>query len=150
MEETIKRLYVMKKYLLFYIIIISCLYSCETDNTKSRTLPLYVNIEYIIKTNGEKSEKDSLYIYNSKYLELSIAWLERKDNYFAGDFIGNTESILKDNAIIGTLLIVDKDSKEIMFTSNTEFLNFMYERGYEVVDKIKFDTYNEYLFKRTE
>jgi hypothetical protein len=113
--------------ILFAFMVISC-----NQHTK-----LYINTKtYIDTTTIEK-----ISIVNSEYFETGFYLMAVFNDYTA-----QTESHKSDAMII--IYVTDEKGETVRFENSMEFLNFMSERGYEMVEQDKKQNKTIYTFKK--
>jgi hypothetical protein len=142
-----------KLYAAFTIIGTLTILSCKQTNqdklnlTTDSTFPkLMVKLSSTIGIDENQITKDSNYVINTDYFEISLYSASNGSNFWAEKKIEEPKSL--ENFKVVTLYIVDKANKPISYTSSTDFLNYISERGYEMKDQQKFKYHTDYTFKR--
>ncbi len=112
------------------IILMAIACSCGIDNK-----PIYIATYKSIDSVVVSEVKDD-------YFEISLHSMQSGTNYKASKEYKDSEG---DWVFID---IVDMEGERIRFTNSTEFLNFISERGYEMVDQSKEKYITHYTFKK--
>ncbi len=120
---------------LFTLLILAFLVSCE--NIK----PLYV--EKAPLSDAPKTVS----AFNEDYFEIELAKMEGGSYSIATKGIEENTSTGLPTAFI-TIVPDEKSSDPIHFKESTEFLNFMSDHGYEMVEQKEYKLKNTYTFKK--
>ena len=134
----------MKKRLFLMIL---CKTSIWTSCNKQKTTGAGEKVELngpqlFIKTvnaagsDEKQMKKDSLTVVNAHYFEVGL--YETEDE--PGSFAAKNKGALFD--------VVREDGSDIRFKSSAEFLTFMSELGYELVDHLNFKYHTDYTFEK--
>jgi hypothetical protein len=146
----------MRKLLIIFTIAIawtigfvSCIQSSQnrTKNVDKPSRPqVFVKLSTTTGVNEKQITKDSNYVIENDYFEVGLYSVGQGKSYIAEKEIEEPRSIENFKSV--TLYIVDSTQNPISFKSSTEFLNYMSERGYEMVDQEKLKYHTDYTFKR--
>lgn len=114
------------------------------------TLPLITVKTTVTGTGANQETKEEAITYDDAYFEIS---LNRTTNdagvhYVATKYLERSTSL--DNFKLVILSIADVNNEVVQFSSSTEFLNYMAEREYDLVEKTDFELRSDYVFKRKE
>jgi hypothetical protein len=93
----------------------------------------------------QESKLDTISKVTSDYLEVDLTEMNNK-KYKGKKLLQNNYS--KDNYKAIFFEIVDEKGNLLWFNNSSEFLNYISERGYEMVDKKETQYHISYTFKR--
>lgn len=134
----------MKKHLISIMLILSLLIACTNEKKAPKLFLQTVTIEGTKK--NEKTTKKTEVI-DSDYFEIGLFLLVDKSKGFHAKIeIEKPESI--DNFRKVFAQIADERDSAIYFKGSTEFLNYMSERGYLMVDQVKKKYSTDYTFQK--
>lgn len=149
---------IMKKHLVSIMLIFSLLIACTNEkkevtqkpNETNEIVPtpkLYVQTVTIVGVDeNEKTSKKSTVI-DSDYFEIGLfSLVDKSKGFHAKIDIEKPESI--DNFRMVFAQIVDERDSAIYFRGSTEFLNFISERGYKMIDQVKKKYSTDYTFQK--
>ncbi len=130
------------------IIIASCwmLGSCAQSTSDSTEKKLLVKLSATTGVNENQKTIDSVYTVETDYFEISLYLLEGGSGFMAQQEIEKPTSM--ENFRYKRLYVVDASEEPREFTTSTDFLNYMAERGYQMQDQEKFEYRTDYIFKR--
>lgn len=117
--------------------------SCEN---KQAIAPLYITTTTATSPNGEIEKKMVTSQVDSDYFEVSLSELADKAEFIATkDLVKATSS--KDFKYV-FLEVTNKEGEAYHFATSTDFLNFMSERGFQLIDQKKTKFGGDYTFQR--
>lgn len=108
---------------------------------------LFISTRTRIAIKGIETDSSIVSIINSDYFEVRLSSLADEAKFIARN---NTINAYEDggNFKFVDFTIANKTGKSYKFETNTDFLNFMSERGYDLVDQIKNKYSVDYTFKK--
>jgi len=108
----------------------------------------------IIKTTtrqsiqGKKTEDSVVGVLNTDYIEISLDSYDNAQHYEANKDLEKTYKSTTDYKFV-LLKVIDNQGNPIQFKTSTDFLNFMSEKGYKMVDQKKGEYNIDYTFNKT-
>lgn len=130
------------------LLLFAMLFTIISCNPLEKAPNLYIRTTTSIE-NG-KSKVDSVSIVNSDYFEVGLlSFSEVSKGFMASKYVVVPTS-LEDFKMV-YFVISNEDGSDLYFKSSTEFLNYMAERKYEMVDQTKskkIDNDIDYTFKK--
>ena len=128
------------RQLLIVFILLVLVYSCSNKGGKA------LNIKESVFTaiDGKAKSVDSFYTFDKSNLEIDLKGVYDGSKFEATKQIYQSERA--DNAI--NIFLVDENKKDIFFKSSTDFLNYMTDYGYEMIDKKETKYGAQYVFKK--
>lgn len=152
------------KYIIVLIITVNTFLACnskqsEIQNSDSgkiqaKAIPvLYIQTITAVGTGDKQKMTKAITIINSDYFEVSLNSFGNVNPNQAGDSgfrAGKEIESPKIDVEFRSVFfdVTDKDGTILEFKTSTQFLNFMSERGYEMVDQIKSKYHTDYTFKK--
>lgn len=153
----------MKNVLSLVVLVMFAFYSCNTSQKESNstendkvaekteldnTIPkLYITTFTFTDTGANQKADSAITVINSDYFEVSLySLVDKSKGYYAKKDIENATSL--DNYRYIFLEITTKDAEDVYFKNSTEFLNYMSEHNYEMVDQEKHQYRTDYTFKK--
>ena len=153
------------KYIVILIITINAILACSpkqsetqtldsTEVQKSKAIPiLYIQTVTVIGTGDKQKTTKEITTINSDYFEVSLSSYGNVNPNKAGDSGFRAGKEIENPKIDAEFRyvffdITDKDGTILDFKTSTDFLNFMSERGYEMIDQIKSKYHTDYTFKK--
>lgn len=136
----------MNHYRLFISIILSLILftSCNLGTPKL----YYKTVEVYTNTVGEKVRDTTLNVISDEYFEIKLSSYSSGLNWGASM---NLKAGTKDNIkTFRYMYIVDNNYDEIRYDTPADFLNFMAERNYEMVDQTKKKYAIDYTFRKNQ
>lgn len=124
-----------KKIFILLVFILTATICCDHKN------PLYMKTTTLL----QESKLDTISKVTSDYLEVDLTEMNNK-KYKGKKLLQNNYS--KDNYKAIFFEIVDEKGNLLWFNNSSEFLNYISERGYEMVDKKETQYHISYTFKR--
>jgi len=142
------------KYFLVIItllcIIISCTRSSDTNsviNENKDTLPvLYITKQIITDVKGKVIQKDSIFVMDSSNFNMSLHYTGEKKGHIAKkdiDTYRSLEGFKEEFAIIS-----DRNGQPMYYKGTIDFLNYMSEHGYDMMDQKVGNYVIDYRFRR--
>jgi hypothetical protein len=111
------------------------------------TLPkVYIKLSQVNGVDESQVRKDSVYILKDNYFEIGLFSYDEGKFYLAKRDLVEPKSI--QNFYAEFIFITNEDGSDYKFSNSTDFLNFMADCGYEMVDQKKFDFRTDYTFKK--
>jgi len=135
------------KTLLFTLsILLLIISSCNNaPESSSNSEKLYIKTSTTIGVGENQWSTEAVSEVTSDYFEVSLSSLT--DHVYEGEKILEKPISTKNFKYV-FFVISDKDGNQIKFKESTEFLNFMFARGYEMVDQVKNDYGADFTFKK--
>lgn len=138
--------------LVFSFILASCSNSNNSNDNnsaeKEKKSNLFAKKLTVVGTGEEKKRTEDVSKIKSDYFEISLSLLSDSDMYIATRDLEKPSSM--ENFRMVVLTITNKEGEDIKFKGTTEFLNFMSEKGYEMVDQEKSKYSTSYTFKKKD
>ena len=141
------------------------LFSCNSNQNDSKTIE---NKQELVNTKNSNSKNNYLYtktctgtakgnsdvkvvtdpvtIFSSDYFEVGLYIMGDNESYTAQKTL--QEPVVGEDFKSITLYMTDKNGNIINFKSTTDFLNFMSEHNYDLVDQTKSKYRTDYTFKK--
>ncbi|MFC2119192.1 hypothetical protein ACFLSY_11170 [Bacteroidota bacterium] len=156
----------MKRKLIFWILfLVIILSSCKQGENESKSdtgTPIteqkteeeskkpqvYIKTVSAVGVDENQVKTDTITTIDTDYFEVGLYLMVDETNYTTKKDIVKPTSIENFKSVF--FYLVDNDGMKINFKGSTEFLNFMSERGYEMVDQVKFDYHTDYTFKKRD
>ncbi|MCF8254882.1 MAG: hypothetical protein K9H61_02330 [Bacteroidia bacterium] len=113
----------------------------KTDKTSFR--PLFINVLSATAVNGKVEKTVELKEIKDQYFEISLTI--QSDHFIATKDLESYSKLEK--VEIKSISVVNEKGELQHFTNPTEFLNYMYERGFELKDQFKKRYGFDYTFK---
>lgn len=131
------------KYVVLILMLLCFLNSCQKDSPK-----IYIKTSTI--SGFPKMEKrDTTTEVTMEYFEIGLYSYESGNHFTTRKELENVIDLEHpQNSKSKYFEIVENDSLK-SFTSSTEFINYMLERGYEMVDQSKLRHHTDYTFRST-
>lgn len=125
----------------------SCNQSSQSKNVGKAIIPqVFVKLSTTTGVDEKRMTKDSNYVIETDYFEVGLYSVGQGKSYIAEKEIEEPKSIENFKSV--TLYVVDSTQNPISFNNSTEFLNYMSERRYEMVDQQKLKYRTDYTFKK--
>lgn len=144
----------MKLAMLFLIILgISCAPKSEQIKEQSQEPKVVKEVHKILvkftsvtDVDGKQISKDTIKALDTEYFEIGLSSISKGTSYIAQRDI--EQSKVGQPFHSEYLSIVHGDGNVVHFNDSNEFLNYMSERGYELVDQSKSKYRTDYTFKK--
>jgi len=132
-------------------IIISCTRCSENNSVTNKnikdTFPvLYITKQTFTDVNGKLIQKDSTALMDSAYFNMSLHYTGEKKGHIAKKDIGGNNAL--ENFREEFVIISDKNGQPVYYKGTVDFLNYMSEHGYDVMDQKVGNYVIDYRFKR--
>jgi hypothetical protein len=100
-----------------------------------------------------QGKRDSVRVYESAYLETTLSMYsgaaDGSTSYRAGRKLEDNFKSKTDYKFVWDN-VTNEDGSDLKFKSSTDFLNYMADRGYDLVSKKDNQYSSDYIFKRKE
>lgn len=118
----------------------------KIENQKELNKQLFISTRTVTGTEENRKDTSVITRIESDYFEVTLSKLSEEPKFIATKKLIEPSSM--ENFKYVYFNITDEEGENFKFDTSVDFLNFMSERGYNLVDQVKNKYGGDYTFKK--